>query len=953
MHQRFRHRRQGLVVLSQALLAALLLAVPAEASPVGVAGFLDTAHALHSRLATEVRDGQTSDTQALMIALRAVFAPGELAAEYSRLNLVPLRCATPLVRAASDPGSGLSTSELAQIDAWRHGDLMAGRAGGTVHISPSGRFSIEYWTSGVDSVSVLDVSPANGTPDYVDQVATDLDYSWATEVDGLGFDAPATAGLPYQVQLKSIGSFGLTELDVMAPGGTHILLRNNYDGMPINEDPDGSERGALRVSAAHEFRHACQYATSAWSEAGLWVEVDATWMEDQVFGAVNDYYRFLQSSSPISDPPLPLDSGGWGSYPESVFQHWMQRRLGIGAIRDFWERRRTMPGEDVLESYDSVLRSSWVSLDSAFVDFALFNLQSGSLAGAGMGYPDAAGYPDAKLSADSPAVPVQFGSAIEHLAAKFYRISGFSSGTESVHLRVRQPDGARLRLATLTMVNDGTRVIESLHATTVDSKFELATAVWRIDELYLVVANGASAGAVEWFFVDVEEAPPTAPDPVPVLADAWTTLQVATGHTRNLAIDLQNAGPNTSSLEWSARAVEPDGGAARRSIAGSTLSIDHLAYVPGEEYEFSLGILNGSTGFEFLSGVSLALPPGVALLSGTDFVAEAGLDLAYVGLDSVVPEVKWIDPDGGFGAVPGAGTALATVRLAFDASLTGPVDLDWTLSGDGFGISPHEVSGQVSLVGPSDLRLEILCPDPIPPGFVGESTNLFWFAADPAPVTLELSRDDGQNWTTLVDPTPNDGSWPWPVNGPTSSQARLRVRSGGQVSAASDRFEILAPIPFATISPASGTLQGSEGTGLLLLIDASVLAPGDYTVTVDIRDANTLASTTLDIIVQVSASAVEAPPTHRTRVLGAYPNPFNPATELRFELASRSRVELEIMDLRGRRVRQLLDTTLAAGEHGARWDGLDLNGAAVSSGTYIYRMRVGTREFSGKISLVR
>jgi hypothetical protein len=802
-------------------------------------------------------------------------------------------------------------------------------------------------------VSVLDVSPANGVPDYVEQVATELDFSWATEVDGLGFDAPATAGVPYEVLLKSIGSFGLTELDPMAPGGTRILLRNNYEDMPINEDPDGSERGALRVSAAHEFRHACQYATSAWSEAGLWVEVDATWMEDQVFGAVNDYYRFLQSSSPISDPPLPLDSGGWGSYPESVFQHWMQERLGIGAIREFWERRRLMPGEDVVESYNSVLASSWVGLDSSFVDFALFNLQSGSLAEPGTGYPDAAGYPEARLSVDSPTLPVRFGSAVEHLAAKFYRIRGFSSGNDAVHLLVRQPAGARLRLATLTIVNDGTRVIESLDATTVDSRFELETAVWRIDELYLVVANGASTGAAEWFFVDVDEAPPTPPDPVPVLADTWTTLQIATGQTRELAIDLRNIGPRTSSLQWTARAVDVDAGAARRSITGSIVSIDHLAYVPGEEYEYSLGILNGSTGFEFLAGVSLALPPGVSLVTGTDFVGEAGFDLAYDGLDSLVPEVRWIDPDGGFGAVPGAGTALATVHLVFDASLTGPLDLNWVLSGDGFGSSPHEVSGQISLIGPDELRLEVLCPDPIPPGFIGEATDLFWFAADPAPVALELSRDDGINWAPLVDPTPNDGSWPWPVDGPTTAQARLRVRSGGQVSAPSDRFEILAPIPFATLTPPSGTLQSLDGTGLRLRIDAAGLAPGDYTVRVDIRDANTTATTALDVLVQVSASAVDAPPAHRTRVLGAYPNPFNPATELRFELASRSRVEIEIMDLRGRRVRQLLATTLPAGEHGARWDGLDANGSAVSSGTYIYRLRAGTREFSGKLSLVR
>jgi hypothetical protein len=612
-----------------------------------------------------------------------------------------------------------------------------------------------------------------------------------------------------------------------------------------------------------------------------------------------------------------------------------------------------MPGEDVVESYNVVLSSSWVGLDSSFVDFALFNLQSGSLAEAGTGYPDAAGYPEARLSVDSPTVPVQLGSAVEHLAAKFHRIRGFSSGNDVVHLHVRQPDGARLRLAALTMVNDGSRVIESLDATTVDARFELATAVWRIDELYLVVANGASAGAVEWFFIDVEEAPPDPPDPMPVLADTWTTMQVATGYTRILAIDLVNAGPRTSTLEWTARAIEADGAAPRRSIAGSTLSIDHLAYVPGEEYEYSLGILHGSTGFEFLAGVSLDLPPGVSLVTGTDFVGEAGFDLAYDGLDSVVPEVRWVDPDGGFGAVPGAGTATATVRLAFDAGLTGPLDLGWTLSGDGFGSSPHMVSGQVSLIGPSELRLEMLCPDPIPPGFVGEATELSWFAADPAPVAPELSRDDGQTWAPLVDTTPNDGSWPWPVDGPTTSQARLRVRSGVQVSAPSDRFEILAPVPFATVTPPSGALQGSDGTGLRLHIDAAGLTPGDYTVRVDIRDTNTLATTALDIVVEVMDSPVDAPPTHRTRVLGAYPNPFNPATELRFELGSRSRVEIEIVDLRGRRVRQLLAATLEPGEHGARWDGLDGNGAAVASGTYIYRLRADAREFSGKLSLVR
>jgi hypothetical protein len=107
------------------------------------------------------------------------------------------------------------------------------------------------------------------------------------------------------------------------------------------------------------------------------------------------------------------------------------------------------------------------------------------------------------------------------------------------------------------------------------------------------------------------------------------------------------------------------------------------------------------------------------------------------------------------------------------------------------------------------------------------------------------------------------------------------------------------------------------------------------------------------VLVQVLASAVDAPVARRTRVLGAHPNPFNPATELRFELASRAQVEIEILDLRGRRIRHLLTAILPAGEHSARWDGLDAKGAAVSSGTYIYQLRAGSSEFSGKLSLVR
>lgn len=44
-------------------------------------------------------------------------------------------------------------------------------------------------------------------------------------------------------------------------------------------------------------------------------------------------------------------------------------------------------------------------------------------------------------------------------------------------------------------------------------------------------------------------------------------------------------------------------------------------------------------------------------------------------------------------------------------------------------------------------------------------------------VKIELSRNGGTTWETLFASTPNDGSQPWTVTGPTTSQARIRVSS--------------------------------------------------------------------------------------------------------------------------------------------------------------------------------
>ncbi len=69
-----------------------------------------------------------------------------------------------------------------------------------------------------------------------------------------------------------------------------------------------------------------------------------------------------------------------------------------------------------------------------------------------------------------------------------------------------------------------------------------------------------------------------------------------------------------------------------------------------------------------------------------------------------------------------------------------------------------------------------------------------------------------------------------------------------------------------------------------------------------------------------------------------HPNPFNPSTEIHFELGSAGSAQLSIHDTRGRRVRTLLDGRLAEGAHRVSWDGKDEGGVEQAAGLYFYRL---------------
>jgi methionine-rich copper-binding protein CopC len=71
------------------------------------------------------------------------------------------------------------------------------------------------------------------------------------------------------------------------------------------------------------------------------------------------------------------------------------------------------------------------------------------------------------------------------------------------------------------------------------------------------------------------------------------------------------------------------------------------------------------------------------------------------------------------------------------------------------------------------------------------------------------------------------------------------------------------------------------------------------------------------------------------------PNPFNPTTDIAFDLPAPSKVKLEVLNVLGQHVTTLFDGYKEAGYHSVTWAGTDARGSAVASGIYFYRIQAG------------
>lgn len=195
-----------------------------------------------------------------------------------------------------------------------------------------------------------------------------------------------------------------------------------------------------------------------------------------------------------------------------------------------------------------------------------------------------------------------------------------------------------------------------------------------------------------------------------------------------------------------------------------------------------------------------------------------------------------------------------------------------------------------------------------------------WYSNDQGatPLTdywvVDVSNDGGVNWVNIENTNLPDASWREvrvslnTVFGAPPNRLRVRyvaadLGAGSLIEAAVDEFMIFGnPVTSSVESPAS----------------PASLAPTRF-------------------------------------ALGqAVPNPFNPATSIRFELPERAALSLLVYDVRGRVVRVLADhASYEAGSHELLWDGLDDNRAPLPSGVYHVRMAGAGFVESQKVVMVK
>jgi hypothetical protein len=94
-------------------------------------------------------------------------------------------------------------------------------------------------------------------------------------------------------------------------------------------------------------------------------------------------------------------------------------------------------------------------------------------------------------------------------------------------------------------------------------------------------------------------------------------------------------------------------------------------------------------------------------------------------------------------------------------------------------------------------------------------------------------------------------------------------------------------------------------------------------------------------------------PVDAANMISNYPNPFNPETTISYTLPQDDRVRIDIYNIKGQKVKSLLDEKVAQGRHQVVWNGTGEHGVLSASGIYFCHVQAGDQIVIGKMLLLK
>ena len=158
---------------------------------------------------------------------------------------------------------------------------------------------------------------------------------------------------------------------------------------------------------------------------------------------------------------------------------------------------------------------------------------------------------------------------------------------------------------------------------------------------------------------------------------------------------------------------------------------------------------------------------------------------------------------------------------------------------------------------------------------------------------------------------------------------------------------------FGTITLSDAITGDEAANGSGNLVDLVFRRVGIVTASSVEIDFAQLADLSYGINLPTGAEVQQAGPVYSNSLTQNFPNPFNPATTIRYSLALPGDVKVVVYNTLGQEVRTLVNHYRLAGEYSVKWDGRDSGGREVASGTYMYQMTAGDFTNSARMVLLK